>query len=224
MDSTTQDATRLYVGDIVRIPSGSEATVESIDLESNTAVCAWNGTRSTFKLETLVWLRPAPRELTAGDVVKLPTGERATVQQLGPGDGYATVMWFDESATGPQTAVYALADLQPAAAHPPVDLTASTGAVAAGEESSETAQETAPLYDAVSRVKTFMEESDREIQEAIRGHVLAEVDQLGPGAHISRDDLHATVTAWRNGTRIHGHGTTTAAALADFHRQAGPTG
>lgn len=217
MDSTTQVSTPAHVGDIVRIPSGSEATVESIDLASNTAVCAWKGTRSTFALVDLVWVRPG---LRAGDVVQLPSGTEAqpTLGTIGAvADGYADVIWFN-AAGEHREAKFAVADLE----RVPDSTADSTAAIQSPADATADANTASKEPSVAARVKEFWQHAEEDVKAAFHGEILSKIDELGPGSSVSRDEFHTAVTAWRNGTRIHGHGATTAEALADFHRQAGP--
>lgn len=189
MDSTSSStaATPLHVTDVVRIPSGSEAIVESINLEDSTAVCAWSGTRSTFNLADLVWLRPGDSNLASSDA----TGTAAATEDA------ADLLEMEQVQAKGETPI-------------PWDQAKAT----LGEET--------PQPSIVERVKEFWQHADEDVKAAFHGEILGKIDELGPGSSVNRDEFHATVTAWRNGTRIHGHGTTTAEALADFHRQAGP--
>jgi hypothetical protein len=70
------------------------------------------------------------------------------------------------------------------------------------------------------KVEDFLATVEEDVKEAIHHAVLATIDALGRGGSISHDETSTTVMGWRNGSRVYGHGVNTAAALADFTKQA----
>jgi hypothetical protein len=71
-------------------------------------------------------------------------------------------------------------------------------------------------------VTEFFDRIDEHVKAAFRAHVLSEIDALGAGGAVSIDGTTVAVSGYHAGRRSYGHGPTTAEALADFHRNAGP--